>query len=140
MSFRQKTALVSALALFAAYGWYFTRVASVRAAGPVSGRAMLALVLPTILAVVLIQIIGAVLIAIFSGERQAPMDERERALSANAIRGAYAVLLVGGLTASASVFFGLSAVDIANVALLAVVAAEIVRYGGYVFLHRIAIR
>jgi hypothetical protein len=140
MSFRQKTALLSALALLAAYGWYFAQVASARAAGPLGGAAMLGLVLPTILAVVTIQIVGAVLIAIFSGERQEPMDERERALSANSIRGAYAVLLVGGLAASASVFFGLGAVDIANVALLAVVAAEIVRYGGYVFLHRLATR
>lgn len=91
MSFRQKTALVSALALLAAYGWYFAQVARARTAGSLSDTAMLGLVLPTILAVVLIQVAGAVLIAIFSGERQAPMDERERALSANAIRGAYAV-------------------------------------------------
>ena len=140
MSFRQKTALLSALALLAAYGWYFAQVARARTAGPLSDTAMLGLVLPTILAVVVIQVAGAVLIAIFSGERQAPMDERERGLSANAIRGAYAVLLVGALAASASIFFGLTAPDVANLALLAVVTAEIIRYGSYVFLHRLAAR
>src|SRR5439155_18204873 len=109
MSFRQKTALLSALALLAAYGWYFAQVARARSAAPLSGAEMLRLVLATIFAVVAIQIVGAVLIALFSGERQAPMDERERTLSATAVRGAYAVLLVGGLAASASAFFGLTA-------------------------------
>jgi hypothetical protein len=138
MSFRQKIALVSVVALVLMYGWYFAEFWRARATGEVGVAATLALAVPTVLGVALLQIVGTALVAIFSAERRAPIDERERLLSARSQQGAYWVLLTGALAAAASGFLRVSAMDVANVALLAVVLAEIVRYGGYVLLHRAA--
>lgn len=138
MSFRQRIALVSVAALVIMYGWYFAEAWQLRAIGQASVAATLGLALPTVLGVALLQIVGAVLVAIFSGERQAPMDERERLLAGRAQQGAYWVLLTGALAAAAGGFFRLSALDVGNIALLAVVLGELVRYGGYVLLHRAA--
>ena len=138
MSFRQKIALVSVVTLLLMYGWYFAELWRARAAGDPSIAGTLGLALTTVLGVALLQIVGTALVAIFSAERQAPMDERERLIAVRSQQGAYWVLLAGALAAAASGFFRLAALDVANIALLAVVLAEIVRYGGYVLLHRAA--
>lgn len=138
MSFRQKIALTSVAALLLMYGWYFVEAWRAHQAGEAGIAASLGRAALTVMGVAALQAIGAALVAIFSAERQAPLDERERLLSARSQQGAYWVLLTGALAAAASGFLRLSAMDVGNVALLAVVLAEIVRYGGYVLLHRAA--
>jgi hypothetical protein len=138
MSFRQKIAVISVAALLLMYGWYFAEAWRAHQAGETGIAGSLSRAIVTVMGVTALQGIGAALVAIFSADRQAPMDERERLLSARAQQGAYWVLLIGALAAAASGFLRLSAMDVANIALLAVVLAEIVRYGGYVLLHRAA--
>ena len=136
MSFRQKTALVSVLALLLMYGWYFAETLQQRATGIASASGQLAMLNIAVIGVVIIQVVGAVLIPVFSGERQQPMDERERGIAAGALRGAYFVLLAGTLGTVLLAVFDPRVLDVANLALLAVVLAEIVRYGAYLLLHR----
>ena len=138
MSFRQKTAFVSALGLLLVYGWYFAETLQLRAAGAATPGGQFRMLNLAVLGVVLIQIVATVLIAILSDERQRPMDERERAIAALALRGAYFVLLIGALGAVLLAAFDPSVLDVANLAMFAVVVAEIVRYGAYVVLHRMA--
>lgn len=138
MSFRQKIAVTSVAVLLLMYGWYFAEAWRAHRAGEAGIAAPLGRAVLTVTGVAALQAIGAVLVAVFSSDRGAPMDERERLLSARSQQGAYWVLLTGALAAAASGFLRLSALDVANVALLAVVLAELVRYGGYVLLHRAA--
>jgi len=138
MSFRQKIALTSIAALLLMYGWYFAEAWRAHEAGEVGVAASLGRAVLAVTGVAALQAIGATLVAIFSRQDRGPMDERERLLSARAQQGAYWVLLTGALAAAASGFLRLSALDVANVALLAVVLAELVRYGGYVLLHGVA--
>jgi hypothetical protein len=138
MSFRQKTAFVSAVALLLVYGWYFAQTLQLRAAGAATLGGQFRMLTVAVIGVVAIQILGTVLIVLFSGDRQQPMDERERAIAAGALRTAYFTLLVGALAAVLLAMVDPNVLDVANLAMLAVVLAEIVRYGAYVLLHRVA--
>ena len=80
MSFRQKTALVSLIALGLMYGWYFAQFG-------LHGWHLPYIVSITyfviaLVGVIAIQIVGTLLILLLSNERQQPMDERERGIAA----------------------------------------------------------
>jgi hypothetical protein len=137
MSFRQKTALVSLIALLIMYGWYFTEVIGQRVSGAHVGMiAGMHMFVAAIVGVVIIQVVGTVGIIVFSGERQQPMDERERTISARSQMYAYWVLVIGALLVPLSMHAGAHSHDMGNLAVAAVVVAEITRYASYLLLHR----
>jgi hypothetical protein len=100
MSFREKSAWISALSMLGIYGFYFWSVFTHRTKGDGSHAGLL----ETIIAVVVLQVVLTVAVAIFSPkEAKAPRDEREKLIELRSMRVAYA-----GLATSVALacFFG----------------------------------
>jgi len=125
MSFREKSAWISALSMSVIYGSYFW---SVKHAGPRTGGFRFGGLLETIIALVFVQVVLTVAVAIFSPkEAQAPRDERDKLIELRAMRFAYAGLATGIAFAC---FFGAFNPPIlfgTNALLFILVTAEIMR-------------
>ncbi len=65
-----------------------------------------------------------------------PRDERERLIEMRATRVAFQVLVLGALAAVGTLHLTRSAWVITQVVLLAIVLAELVKFGGQVLLYR----
>ncbi|WP_298089738.1 hypothetical protein [uncultured Sphingomonas sp.] len=121
------------LVMVVAYGAYF---ALVRA----SERSMLDMLLlfgGVAIAQAVIMIVGSILLAVQAGkEARAKADERDRAIDRRGTRIAYFVLLTGMIVVGVVMPFSKQGWQISNAALLALVAAEIVRYGVVVASYR----
>jgi len=88
MSFREKTAWVSLLAMGGIYGAYFWSVMAAGHAALDGGR-----LLGTIVALVAVEIVFLTVIALFAPkDARAPRDERDRLIELRATRVAYAGL------------------------------------------------
>lgn len=84
-----------------------------------------------------IMIVGSALLAVqASKEARAKADERDRAIDRRGTRIAYFVLLTGMIVVGVVMPFSKQGWHISNAALLALVAAEIVRYGVVVASYR----
>lgn len=125
MSFREKSAAITLLAMLSAFGLYGWRLL----AGHVGPAEEFGLLIAAIAAQVLLIAVGHVLLAIAVRRGPEPLDERDRLVALKARRNAYWVALVGLFAMMAVVLFGTSAVQVINGLLAVVVAAEVVRYG-----------
>lgn len=136
MSFREKSAwisLVLLLAVFTPFFWNSYRQFTGRVdTSSAVGTAFLLLV-----AFVVFEIVLHAAIAIQSpAEAQAPRDERERLIEMRSTSVAFHVLLVGALSAVGLLHLASSAWLMAQVVMLAIVVAEVVRFGLQVALYR----
>jgi hypothetical protein len=134
MSFREKTAWISLLAMSGIYGSYFLGL--LRGAPPAGGFHFGGL-LETILALVVVEVVAtSVVAALAPKDASAPRDERERSIELRSTRIAYAGLLSGVLLACL-----LAAVDSTlafgtNALLFILVTAEILRLACQVIQYR----
>ncbi len=137
-SFRELSALGSLIAIVVAYALYFTRIFGVIANGEVPDRmGVLAYAAVIVGVLVAIEIVyHAVLATRFRNE---PMDERDRAIKARSHQYAYGVLIFGAVLVTGHLLFSDSGVVAAQFLLLAVVAAETVKYAATFTLYRLSI-
>ncbi|WP_230771857.1 hypothetical protein [Sphingomonas sp. Leaf4] len=133
MAWREKQAWLALSVMVVAYGAYFALVAA-------SQRSMLDMLLlfgGVATAQAVIMIVGSILLAVRAGkEARAKADERDRAIDRRGTRIAYFVLLTGMIVVGVVMPFSKQGWQISNAALLALVAAEIVRYGVVVASYR----
>lgn len=136
LSFRELSAGGSLLAIVVAYGLYFSQVFELITSGrTLDVQAFLAGTMGVIATIVIIQVVYHIVLSVRF--RQEPKDERDEKISARATQYAYNVLIVG---AALLVFghFSLtnSGMMVAQMLLLAIVLAEVVRYAATVVLYR----
>jgi hypothetical protein len=125
MSFREKTAWISLLALSGIYGLYF--VGLLRGAPPAAGFRFGSL-LETIVALVVVELVATTVVAALDPtDAPAPRDERERSIDLRATRIAYAGLLGGVLLACFLAAVDPSLAFGTNALLFILVTAEILR-------------
>ena len=92
MSFREKSAWISALSMAVIYGFYFWTVIQTRPHGVVHVGGLL----ETVVALVVVQVVLTVAVAIFAPrEAKAPRDERDKLIELRAMRVAYSGLATG---------------------------------------------
>jgi hypothetical protein len=129
MAFREKLAWISVVTMTLVYGWYFWTIYPLAKAGHGDGLHYAALLQGTIIAVVVLQIVLTVAVAVLSPrEATRPEDEREKLITLKGTRAAYFALVTGALLVSVyGIFFGTNSVLLGNGALLAVVAANLVK-------------
>ncbi len=134
MSFREKSAWISALSISGIYGFYFW---SVIHAGPKPGGFHFGGLLMTVVALVVLEVVLHIAAAIFNPkEAQAPRDERDKLIELRSMRVAYS-----GLATSVAMacFFGAFTPPITfttNSLLFILVTAEILRYACQVIQYR----
>lgn len=133
MAWREKQAWLALFVLVVAYGTYFALIAT-------SQRSMLDMLLlfgGVAITQAVLTIVGSILLAAQAGkEARAKADERDRAIDRRGTRIAYFVLLTGMIVVGVVMPFSKQGWQISNAALLALVAAEIVRYGVVVASYR----
>ena len=133
MAWREKQAWLALSVLVVGYGVYFALVAGER-------RSMLAMLLlfgGVAIAQAVVMIVGSIVLAVRAGkEAQARADERDRAIDRRSARIAYFVLLIGMIMVGVVMPFSEQGWRISNAALLALVVAEVVRYGVVVVSYR----
>lgn len=136
MSFREKSAWVSfvtILAVFIPFFWNSYR----QFQGAISGREAVGTAFTLLAAFVILEILLHVGLAIRAPkEARSPRDEREQLIDMRATRVAFYVLLVGAMASVGLVHVTSRAWVIQQVVLLAVVVAELVRFGGQILLFR----
>jgi hypothetical protein len=132
MSFREKTAWISIVAMVAIYGAYFWALKT----GHHTGLALGGL-LETVIALVVTQVVLITAAAIFAPrDALAPRDERERMIDLKATKQAYAALATA---LTLAVFFGAFTPPIvfdANALLFVLVWCEIMRNAFQVVQYR----
>lgn len=133
MAWREKQAWLALSVMVVAYGAYFALVTA-------SQRSMLDMLLlfgGVAIAQAIIMIVGIILLTVqASNEARAKADERDRAIDRRGTRIAYFVLLTGMIVVGVVMPFSKQGWQISNAALLALVVAEIVRYGVVVASYR----
>lgn len=136
MSFREKSAWISfvtILAVFIPFFWNSVR----QFRGDIAGREAVSTAFVLLMVFVLLEIVLHVVVAVRSPrEARSPRDEREQLIDMRATRLAFHVLVVGALGAVAMVHLTRSAWVIQQVVLLAIVVAELVRFGGQILHFR----
>lgn len=136
LSFREKSAwvsLLSLLAVFIPFFWNSWR----QFTGAIPGREAVSTAFTLLAAFVVLEIVLHLALAWRApGEARSPRDERERLIDMQATRVAFRVLVVGALAAVGVVHLTRSAWVIQQVVLLAVVAAQVVRFVRQIVLFR----
>lgn len=136
MSFREKSAwisLVLLLAVFIPFFWNSYRQLS----GQIDASSAVGTAFMLLVAFVLLEIVLHIAIAIQSPrDARAPKDERERLIEMRATRVAFHVLIVGALAGVGTIHLRNSVWLMAQVVMLAVVLAEVVRFGLQVAMYR----
>lgn len=136
MSFREKSAWVSfvtILAVFIPFFWNSYR----QYQGAISGSDAVSTAFTLLATFVALEILLHVVLAIRAPkEARSPRDEREQLIDMRATRVGFYVLLVGAMASVGMVHLTSRAWVIQQVVLLAIVLAELVRFGGQIVLFR----
>lgn len=136
MSFRDKSAWISfllILGVFIPFFWNSYRQFS----GQVDGQAAVSVAVWLLVAFVVLEIVLHAAIALQApNDARSPRDEREHLIEMRAMRVAFQVLVVGALAGVATVHLSRSAWVMQQVVLLAIVLAELVKFGGQIVLCR----
>lgn len=136
MSFREKSAWISVvclLVIFVPFFWNSYR----QFTGQVDGSAGLSVAVWLLVSFVVLEIVLHAAIALQAPKDAAsPRDERERLIEMRATHVAFQVLVLGALAAVGSIHLTRSAWVVQQVVLLAIVVAELVKFGGQVLLYR----
>jgi hypothetical protein len=139
MSYREKIAWLSLIAMAVAYGPYFMFVA--RGPGPWEPLPHLhPLGLFALASIVRMLILGAGYLYLRLGsprEERPPLDERDRAIEHRSLSAAYYVLIVGMILVGCFMPFSSTGWTIVNAAILWIVAAEVVHYTVVVASYRL---
>jgi hypothetical protein len=136
MSFREKSVWISFVSILLVFGAYFWNVARVLG-GRVEYRAVYNASIGLLIAFVVMEIVLHLAVAIPSPtEARAPRDERERLIEMRATRVAFQVLVVGALAGVGMLHVTRSTWVMAQVVLLAIVVAELVKFGGQILYFR----
>lgn len=137
MGYREKSAWCALVTIVIAYSAFFAVIAG---AGPGGGPAtlrLLALFAAATLGQGTMFLIGTRIIAARGpADARAPIDERDRAVGRRAASIAYYVMMVEMVLVGIIMPFSKSGWEITNAALLAIVIAELVRYGVMVTSYR----
>jgi hypothetical protein len=136
MSFREKSVWISFLTIlgvFVPFFWNSYR----QFTGAISSRESVGTAFTLLTAFLVIEIVLHAVLAIRAPrEARSPRDERERMIDLRATRVGFYVLLLGAMSAVGAVHLTRSAWAVSQVALLAVVVAELVRFGIQIVLFR----
>lgn len=136
MSFTEKSAWISFVLILIFFGTYFARVAGVIFAGA-SGRGLTSLFFVLVGGFVVLEAVLHAVLAIRSPrEAQAGRDERERLIAMRATRVAFPVLLVGAFASVGTLHLSVDRWEMAHATLLAIVVAELVRFGAQIVYFR----
>ncbi|HXW50700.1 MAG TPA: hypothetical protein VEJ41_01815 [Candidatus Acidoferrales bacterium] len=131
MPYREKTAWLALISIVVAFVPYFAIVAARQTDGSsASDVRQLALFAVAAVAQVLILAVGTIILARTAPhDAQVPPDERDRSIVQRSTNIAYYVLISGVIVVGCVMPFTYSGWPIINAALLAIVIAEITRYG-----------
>jgi hypothetical protein len=136
MSFREKSAWISfvlILAVFIPFFWNSYR----QFTGQVPSRDAVSVAMGLLVAFVALEIVLHAAVAIQAPrDARSPKDERERLIEMRATRVAFQVLVLGALAGVGTIHLTRSAWVMSQVVLLAIVLAELVKFGGQVLLFR----
>ncbi len=139
MSYREKIAWLSLIAMAVAYGPYFQFVA--RSPAPWEPFPHLhPLGLFALVSIVRMFILGTGYLYLRLGsprEDRPPLDERDRAIERRSISAAYYVLIAGMILVGCFMPFRASGWTIVNAAIFWIVAAEVVHYSVVVASYRV---
>jgi len=139
MSYREKIAWLSLIAMAVAYGPYFVFVG--RAPGPWEPLPHLhPLGLFAVVSIVRMLILGAGYLYLRFGstrEERPPLDERDRAIDHRSLSAAYYVLIAGMILVGCIMPISSTGWTIVNAAIFWIVAAEVVHYSVVVASYRL---
>ena len=136
MSFREKSAWISFVLILLVFGAYFWTVAQVLH-GEMEPRTAFSIEVGLVIAFVLLQIVlHGVLAMQAPDEARTPRDERERLIDMKATRVAFHVLVLGALASAGLMHMTRSVWVLGQHVVLAVVVAELVRFGGQILYYR----
>jgi hypothetical protein len=136
MSFREKSAWISFVLILLASCIQFTQAARVMMTHSGYGR-LLQLHFALLGGLVVLEVVVHIAIAIQSPrDARTPKDERERLIDMKATRLAFPVLLVGAFSANLPRHMGGGPWEMSQIILLAIVAAELVKFGAQIVYHR----
>jgi hypothetical protein len=138
MSYREKIAWLSLIAMAVAYGPYFTLIAR----GPIPWEPLPhlhPLGLFALASIVRMLILGAgyLYLRLSPQEERPPRDERDRAIEHRSISAAYYVLITGMILVGCFMPFSSTGWSIVNAAILWIVAAEVVHYSVVMASYRV---
>jgi hypothetical protein len=137
MTFREKMLWGSLAATIAIWGWYFWGFVSALKGPTFDAGAEVGSFIFAIVALIVVQIVVAVVLAISSpAEASAPADERDRAIARRSATKAYYLLMAGMIMVGIVMPFSYRGWSITNAALLALVIADMVRYGAIIVDYR----
>jgi hypothetical protein len=136
MSFREKSAWISFVLILVIFGAYFWNVSGV-SAGEFDYETGVRIQVGLVVAFVLLQIVLHIALAMQApNEARAPRDERERLIDMRATRVAFHVLVVGALAVVGLMHMTRSVWVMGQHLLLAIVAAQLVRFGCQIVYYR----
>lgn len=136
MSFREKSAWVSFVSIALVFGIYFARIFHLLPRGWITGNPF-HLFLLLVGTLVILEVALHAAIAIQSPrDARTPKDERERLIALKATRPAFQVLLVGTFAAIGTLHLNVDRFGMANAMLIAIVLAELTRFGAQIVYHR----
>lgn len=137
MSYREKIAWLTLIAMAITYGPYFAAAARTNPSASLPDLHLLGLCAVTIVAEAAILAAGRIVLALREPKSErTPPDERDRAIECRSLGSAYYVLIVGMLLVGCVMPFKASGWAIINAALFMIVAAEVVHYGVVVWSYR----
>lgn len=146
LSMREKSALISLLAVLFVYGGYFADLLSGNADQTLSG--MLYASIGVIVALVIIQVVFNAVLGAFAGkDANAPADERDRLIGGRAAVLGHHVLsagvvivlcrmVIGGAMSESAGVEEVTLFEVANLLLFALVLSELVFYGAQLYFYR----
>lgn len=136
MSFREKSAWISFVSIGVVFTVYFWNVARVLA-GEVESREIFIISIGLLAAFVVLEIALHIAVALQSpAQARTARDERERLIEMKATRPAFHVLVIGALAGVGMIHVTSSTWLMSQVVLLAIVVAELVKFGGQIIYFR----
>jgi hypothetical protein len=136
MSFREKSAWVSFLCILGVFTPFFWNSYQ-QYSGALDSRSAVGTAFALLALFVALEIVLHVALALLSPkDARTPKDERERQIELRATFIAFQVLVVGAMCAVGAVHLTRSAWVIHQVALLAIVVAQLVKFGMQILLFR----
>lgn len=130
MTFREKSALASLMAIGLVYGGYVLSLG----AGPLSGPQVLARMIGAIAALTAVMIVAHVAIVVEA--RPEKLDERDRAVMWRSARNGYVAVTLGLWAIPFLAILPVSRLFVANTALAIMMLAELVNQASRLFYYR----
>jgi len=127
MNFQARSTLVMVIVFLLVYGWYFTRVLTAAAAGPVEAIEYRSLLLAMVGVLVALSIAAHIVLAVAAPGEGDQSDERDKLIDLRGEQKGSLVLGVFALGAMALAMFEQPSFWVAHVLLAGLVLAEVVK-------------